>query len=57
MPEKTYTLIKKFNCCGNAMVTVIIEDRAACVMLESEYDRIIEDERKYLQRNRLQRIA
>ena len=29
------------------MVTVIIENRAACVILELEYNRIIETERKY----------
>ena len=33
------------------MVTVIIKGKAACVMSELEYNRIIETERKYLQRN------
>ena len=57
MDENTYTLIKKFECCGRAMVTVIIEGRAVCVMPELEYNRIIETERKYLRKNRLKRIA
>ena len=39
------------------MVTVIIEGRAACVMTELEYNRVIEAERKYLQNNRLRRSA
>lgn len=34
------------------MVTVIIESRAACVMTELEYNKIIETERKYRQKNR-----
>lgn len=51
MDKNTYTLGKKFECCGKTMVTVIIKGRAACVMPELEYDRIIETERKYLQRN------
>lgn len=46
-----YKVIKKFNCCGKTMVTIIIEDKAACVMSELEYNRIIETERKYFQRN------
>ena len=51
MDKDTYTLGKKFECCGKTMVTVIIKGRAACVMSELEYNRIIETERKYLQRN------
>ena len=53
MNKNTYTLVKKFECCGATMVTVIIEGRAACVMPELEYNRIIEAERKYRQRNGL----
>lgn len=52
MDKNTYTLGKKFECCGKAMVTVIIKDRAACVMTELEYNMIIEAERKYMQKNR-----
>lgn len=37
---------------GETMVTVIIESRAACVMTELEYNKIIETERKYRQKNR-----
>lgn len=47
MDNNTYTLINKFTCCGVTMVTVIIKNRAACVMSESEYNRIIENERKH----------
>lgn len=39
------------------MVTVIIKEQAACIMPELEYNRIIETERKYEQRNRLRRSA
>ena len=51
MNKKTYTLVSKFKCCGKSMVTVIIKGKAACVMPELEYNRIIENER----RNRLKR--
>lgn len=57
MDKNTYTLVGKFECCGRTMVTVIIEGRAACVMPELEYNRIIEAERKFRQRNRLKKIA
>lgn len=45
-------MINKFECCGKTMVTVIIEGKAACVMPELEYNRIIEAERKYKPKNR-----
>lgn len=51
MVKNAYSLVNKFECCGKMMVTVIIKGRAACVMTELEYNRIIETERKYLQRN------
>lgn len=57
MDKKTYTIIGKFECCGKSMVAVIIEKKAACVMTELEYNRIIETERKFRQRNRLERSA
>ncbi len=47
MDRNTYTLVKKFECCGVAMVTVIIKEKAACVMPELEYNKIIETERKF----------
>ncbi len=53
MDKNTYTLGKKFECCGKTMLTVIIEGRAACVMPELEYNRIIEAERKFKQRNKV----
>ncbi len=52
MDKNTYTLVGKFECCGVTMVTVIIERKAACVMPEREYNRIIETERKFRKRNR-----
>lgn len=57
MEKNTYTLGKKFTCCGKDMVTVIIEGKAACVMPELEYNRIIETERKFRKRNRLRKTA
>lgn len=57
MGKNTYTLVNKFECCGKMMVTVIIKGKAACVMTELEYNRIIETERKYLQNNGLRRSA
>ena len=56
MDKNTYTLVSKFECCGKTMVTVIIKGKAACVMSELEYNRIIEIERKYRKCNRY-RIA
>lgn len=52
MKKNTYTLIGKFECCGNTMATVIIKGKAACVMSERDYNRIIEAERKFMKRNR-----
>lgn len=57
MDKNTYTLVNKFECCGKMMVAVIIKGRAACVMPELDFNRIIESERKYLQRNRLHKTA
>lgn len=57
MDKNTYTLVNRFECCGKLMVTVIIKGKAACVMTELEYNRIIESERKYLQISRLQKSA
>ena len=53
MNKNTYTLVSKFDCCGKTMITVIIDKKAACVMPESEYNKIIETEWKFKQRNRL----
>ena len=50
MENNTYTLINRFECCGKTMVTVIIKGKAACVMPERDYNRIIETERKYYKR-------
>lgn len=52
MKKKTYTLLNKFECCGVTMVTVIIERKVACLMLERDYNRIIETERKFRKKNK-----
>ena len=58
MNKNTYTLAGKFECCGETMVTVIIKGRAACIMSELEYNRIIMTERKFEQTNgRLKKSA
>ena len=57
MDKGTYTLIGKYTCCKGMMVSVIIEGRAACIMPELEYNRIIEAERKYRQKNILRESA
>lgn len=50
MKKNTCTLLNKFECCGNTMVTVIIKGKAACIMPEKDYNRIIETERKFRKR-------
>lgn len=52
MNKNTYTLLNKFECCGIMMATVIIKGKAACVMTERDYNRIIETERKFDKGNR-----
>ncbi len=47
MDVKLYTLVNKFKCCGNVMLTVIIKEKAACAMPERNYCRIIGAERKF----------
>lgn len=42
MEKNTYKLISRFECCGKAMVTVIMYGKAACVMHEIEFNRMIE---------------
>lgn len=39
--KNAYTQEKKFEYCGKVMGTVIIEGRAACVMTEPEYNRLL----------------
>lgn len=46
MNKHEYTIINRFECCGNAMVTVIMDRGNASVMSERDYNRIIEMERK-----------
>lgn len=57
MKKNMYNLISKFECCGKTMVTVIIEDRAACIMSEIEYNKIIETERKFRKGDRVKKSA
>lgn len=57
MVKNAYSLVNKFECCGKMMVTVIIKGRAACVMPELEYNRMIEAERKFTKENKLKRSA
>lgn len=57
MEKNTYTLLNKFECCGKMMVTVIIKGKAACVMSEIEYNRIIETERKYMLKSGMKKSA
>lgn len=45
--EIRYKIINKFECCGRSMVIVIISKRAACVMTELEYNKIMQADRKY----------
>ncbi len=52
MDKNTYTFVGKFECCGVTMVTVIIGGKAACVMTERDYNRIIETERKFNKQNK-----
>lgn len=46
MRKNRYTLLNKFECCKKTMVIVIIKGKAACVMPEEDYNRIIEMERE-----------
>jgi len=57
MNKSVYRPINKFECCGKTMVTVIIKGKAACVMFESEYNKIIMEERKYFVKNDLKHSA
>lgn len=52
MEKNTYTILNKFECCGVTMVIVAIKGKAACIMPETDYNRIIEAERKYKKKNR-----
>ena len=47
MNKHKYTIVNRFECCGNTMVTVIMDRRNASVMSERDYNRIIETERKH----------
>ena len=57
MNKNVYMSINKFECCGIMMVTVIMKDKAACVMSESEYNRIIGKERKIRRKDKLKIVA
>ena len=53
MGKNTYKIVSKFKCCGVTMVTVIMDEQAVCVMSEIEFNRMIEAERKYYKRYKL----
>lgn len=53
MEKNTYKIVSKFECCGTDMVTVIMDKQAACVMPEIEFNKMIETERKYYKRYKL----
>ena len=57
MKKNNYKVVSTFNCCGNTMVTVIIKGRAACVMYEFEYRKLIELDRKIGKKNKLRKSA
>ena len=46
MNKNTYTLVGRFTCCKEMIVSVIIERRAACAMTELEYNKMIEAEQR-----------
>ena len=46
MNKHKYKIIDRFECCGNTMVTVIMDRGNVSVMNERDYNRIIEKERK-----------
>lgn len=39
--NNTYKVLNKFACCNQTMVIVIIEGKAACIMTEYQYKRLI----------------
>ena len=57
MDKNKYKVVSKFECCGKVMVTVIIKHRAACIMPERDYNRIIENERKFRKKDKLRESA
>jgi hypothetical protein len=57
MVKNAYSLVNKFECCGKMMVTVIIKGRAACVMTELEYNRIIEADRKHVFKSKVRKLV
>ena len=44
--NNTYKVLNKFACCNQTMGTVIIEGKAACVMTEYQYKRLIKGNNK-----------
>jgi hypothetical protein len=47
MESNTYKVLNRFDCCGKTMVTVIIEEKAALVMTEDEYNMIVYEIKRY----------
>lgn len=50
-----YKVINKFSCCGKDMITVIINGKASCTMFEQDFYKIINTEKKYI--NKLRKAA
>ena len=57
MKKNNHKVVSTFNCCEITMVTVIIKSKAACVMSELEYNRIIETKQKLGQKDLLNKSA
>lgn len=47
MIKSKYKILNKFECYGETMVVILIDRKAACLMTERDYNKIIETERKY----------
>ncbi len=39
--DRRYTIVNRFYCDGKSLVTVLIKGKAACVMTEAEYNKMI----------------
>ena len=49
--DRRYTLVNRFHCGGKNLVTVLIKGKAACVMTELDFNKMIEIEHKHIHRN------
>lgn len=44
--DRRYTVVNRFQCDGKNLVTVLIKRKAACVMTELEYNKLIDAEQR-----------